>query len=37
MNRRDWLGLFGAGMLAVRPTVAQDQLPLPAFSALDHI
>jgi catechol 2,3-dioxygenase-like lactoylglutathione lyase family enzyme len=37
MNRRDWLGLVGAGMLAVRPTVGQDQLPLPAFSALDHI
>jgi catechol 2,3-dioxygenase-like lactoylglutathione lyase family enzyme len=37
MNRRDLLGFLGAGMLAVRPTVAEDQLPLPAFSALDHI
>jgi catechol 2,3-dioxygenase-like lactoylglutathione lyase family enzyme len=37
MNRRELLGLFGAGVLAVPPPLAQDQLPLPAFSALDHI
>jgi catechol 2,3-dioxygenase-like lactoylglutathione lyase family enzyme len=37
MNRRDLLGLFGAGVLAARPPRPQDPLPLPVFSALDHI
>jgi len=37
MNRRDLLGLFGAGVLAVRPVRAQDPFPMPAFSALDHL
>jgi catechol 2,3-dioxygenase-like lactoylglutathione lyase family enzyme len=35
MNRRKLLGLFGAGVLAVRQTGTQEQTP--AFSALDHI
>ena len=35
MNRREMMGLFGAGALAVRQTAAQE--PAPAFSALDHI
>jgi len=35
MNRRDLLGLFGAGVFVIRQPVAQDQTP--AFSALDHI
>jgi catechol 2,3-dioxygenase-like lactoylglutathione lyase family enzyme len=35
INRRDLLGIFGAGVFAVRQPVAQDQTP--AFSALDHI
>jgi catechol 2,3-dioxygenase-like lactoylglutathione lyase family enzyme len=35
MNRRDLLGLFGAGVFVVRQPVVQDQTP--AFSALDHI
>ena len=37
MDRREMLGLFGAGVLAVRPLRAQDPLRPPAFSALDHI
>jgi catechol 2,3-dioxygenase-like lactoylglutathione lyase family enzyme len=37
MNRRDLLGLFGAGVLGVRLVRAQDPLPMPAFSALDHL
>jgi len=37
MNRRDLLGIFGAGVLAVGRPRVQDRLPLPAFSGLDHI
>jgi len=35
MNRRDMLGLFGAGALVIGRPGAED--PIPAFSALDHI
>ena len=35
MNRRELLGLFGAGMITASQAVAQQ--PAPAFSALDHI
>jgi catechol 2,3-dioxygenase-like lactoylglutathione lyase family enzyme len=35
MNRRDMLGLFGAGALVLRRPGAED--PIPAYSALDHI
>jgi catechol 2,3-dioxygenase-like lactoylglutathione lyase family enzyme len=37
MNRRDLFGLFGTGVFAVRPPRPQEPLPLPDFSALDHI